>query len=124
MNAVINSSQSRAARGPQISSWCAISERCSDFTDPISRMVDRAPSEPRSILKVIHRRLSVGHVCKGGASPGNCGLGSNRRATLFAVGDPSVLLIVGAAIAGHPPSHRTVLFRLARTVCPWSHSEV
>src|SRR5438445_9433817 len=127
----VTPSRSKAARGPQISSWCAISERCSDFTDPISRMVDRAPSEPRSILNVIHRRLSVTRVCKGGAGavPGEARekppsapsrsrfqvqsrpswtSDSNLRATLFAVGNASVLLIVRAAIAGHLPSHRTV----------------
>jgi len=63
----VTPSKSRAAPGPPISSWCAISERSSDFTDPTSRMVGRAPFELRSILNVIHRRPSVARVCKGGA---------------------------------------------------------
>src|SRR5258708_14715249 len=63
----VTPSKSRAAPGPQISSWCAISETSSDFTDPTSRMVDRPPFELRSILNVIHHRPSVARVCKGGA---------------------------------------------------------
>ncbi len=59
--------KSKAAPGPQIASWCAISERSSDFTDPTSLIVDRAPSELRSILNVIHRRPSLARVCKRGA---------------------------------------------------------
>src|SRR5437660_760766 len=94
----VTPSRSRPARGPQISSWCAISGRCSDFTDPISRMVDRPPSKPRSILNVIHRRLFADHhVCKGRSTRAV----SNLRATRSAVGNAWVLLIVRAAIARH-----------------------
>src|SRR5712664_3861451 len=142
MPTTVTPSRSRAALGPQISSWCAISRRCSDFTDPISRMVDRAPSEPRSILNVIHRRLSVARVCKGGAravpvrrkeEPSLSAVSifvfqvqsrpsrtsdSNLRATLFAVGNASVLLMVRAAIAGHLPGHRTVPVRAPIRAAP------
>jgi hypothetical protein len=60
-------------------------------------MVDRAPSEPRSIMNVISGRLSE-------SSPYN--RATATRGPLVYGGNRWVLLIARAAIAGHLPSSR------------------